>query len=124
MTASLSLQVVDHARYLLLLLWVGHIGIALDSLLRLILVPALLLVSLLGLCYKQKVEKGEKDIQCGNQPSTALQVGSRPSTSSRWCWNRQRLNSRREGALHCSLRSPQFQSFSRLLEWGPCPRKQ
>lgn len=79
MTASLSLRVVDHARYLLLLLWVGHIGIALDSLLRLILVPALLLVSLLGLHYKQKVEMGEQDIQCGNQPTQPSRQGPGPA---------------------------------------------
>lgn len=62
-----------------MLLWVGHIGIALDSLLRLILVLALLLVSLLGLRYKQKVEMGEQDIQCGNQPTQPSRQGPGPA---------------------------------------------
>ena len=62
-----------------MLLRVGHIGIALDSLLRLILVPALLLISLLGLHYKQKVEMGEQDTQCGNQPTQPSRPGSGPA---------------------------------------------
>lgn len=79
MSASLPLQVVDHTTHLFLLPWVGHIGTAVDSLLRLILVPTLLLIILLGLCYKQRVETGEQGIQCENQLTQPSRPGPGPA---------------------------------------------
>lgn len=57
MRESLTLPVLGRAAYLFLLTLVGHIGTAVDSLLCLILVPALLLVILLGLCVNRGWEQ-------------------------------------------------------------------